>query len=291
MKRLFSFRYLLALCCLVSVAFIFPVQSVSASKGKFYIVGMGTTPDLLTLRGARVIRDSQIVMIGGEWDKKAWGDMIKNKEIWEISHSIGFAYGVDPAKISKKDLREQVIKAEKDRKELIERIAKAVRAGKTVSALQWGDPMIYSLTFYMEIMPKDIPTEIVPGVGSFQAASAAVKMSPPYGWDTNSVILTTADFPGRRDMNRELMKHQASMIVYTMHLDYPAFFKDLNRSYPSDTPVAVVCYAGDLEKQKVIKSTVGRFMKEVKYSELPVHILMVGKFLKTGQAKMGVPEK
>jgi precorrin-2 methylase len=63
----------------------------------------------------------------------------------------------------------------------------AVEQGKTVAILEMGDPMMYGETFYLEMLPRDFPSEIVPGVGAFQAAASAVKMSPPYGWDTNAV--------------------------------------------------------------------------------------------------------
>ncbi len=159
--------------------------------------------------------------------------------------------------------------------------------GKNVASLQWGDPMIFGNTFYLEMLPKDFPSEIIPGVGAFQAASAAVKMSPPYGWNTSSVILTMSDWPGRADTNEKLMATRTSMIFYTMHLNYPKLFAQLKRHYPKDTPVAVVNHAGDREQQKVITSTVSRFLEEISYKELPkeAHLLMVGKFLKVGQAR------
>ena len=75
------------------------------------------------------------------------------------------------------------------------------------------------------------------------------------------------------------------MIFYTMFIDYPDLFKKLNRHYPPETPVAVVYYAGDRKKQKIIRSTVEKFLHDVKYKELPVHTLLVGKFLTVGQAR------
>jgi len=49
----------------------------------------------------------------------------------------------------------------------------------------------------------------------------------------------------------------------------------------------VLFAAGDRERQKVITSTVGRFLEEVRYKELPTeaHLLLIGKFLKVGQAR------
>ena len=73
-----------------------------------------------------------------------------------------------------------------------------------------------------------MPTEIVPASGAFQAASAALKKSPPYGYDTNAVILTMDDWQGRVDVNERLMPAGSTMVFYTMNLDYPAVFAQFN---------------------------------------------------------------
>ena len=156
-----------------------------------------------------------------------------------------------------------------------------------MAVLEGGDPMMYGVTFYLEMLPKDLPSEIVPGVGAFQAASAAVKMSPVYGWDTNAVILTMSDWTGRADTNEKLMEAGTSMVFYTMHFDYPKVFAELKRHYPEDTPVAIVSYAGDRQRQRVRTSTLGRFFDEVNLKDIPAdaHMLLVGKFLTVGQAR------
>jgi precorrin-4 methylase len=77
------------------------------------------------------------------------------------------------------------------------------------------------------------------------------------------------------------------MIFYTMFFDYPAVFNLLRKHYSPDTPVAVVADAGDRQNQKVIKSSVGRFLEEVDYKSFPAerHTLLVGKFLEAGQTR------
>ena len=129
--------------------------------------------------------------------------------------------------------------------------------------------------------------EIVPGVGSFQAGSAAVKMSPPYGYDTSAFILTMGDWLGTSDPNAKLMAPGSTMVFYTMGLDYPTVFAQLKRFYAADTPVAVVCNAGDPGQQEVIRSTVGRFLQDVDFHSFPKRrdLLLVGKFLQVGQAR------
>jgi precorrin-4 methylase len=195
---------------------------------------------------------------------------------------------LDPKKVEDRDIRAIVENNARHRHEAVDKIRKAVEAGKIVAALEGGDPMIYGTTFYLEMLPKDFPSEIVPGVGAFQAVSAAVKMSPVFGYDTDSVIITMDDFTGRKDLNEKLMETQTSMIFYTMGLNYPRLFEQLKRHYPADTPVAVVSFAGDREKQKVVRSTVGKFLTEVDYKKLPAdaHSVAVGKFLEVGQARI-----
>lgn len=282
---LFLISFIAVFCTIAA-----PVQ---AKTGKFYIVGMGTAPDLVTVRAMEVIKKADIILVETEADHQLWNKYIGSREVWTRTVSLRIMYGVDPGSIKDPGLRARAEKGARARKQIMERIVSALRQGKTVADLQGGDPMIYGLTFMLEMLPKDIPTEIVPGIGSFQAASAAVKMSPTFGYDTSAVILTMDDWQGRIDINEKLMAAGSSLVVYTMMLDYPRFFRQLKRYYPEDTPVAVVNNAGDLKTQKVITSTVGTFLNEVDYKSLPAsrHILLVGKFLQVGQARKDfVPE-
>lgn len=270
---------LLVLCCCLG-----PVR---AGQGKFVIVGMGTAPDLITVRAQRIVEQADVLLTEEGGIQEMGMHPASGKQVWEWPHDFRRFYGADPAKINNPAQRAQAVRLEGVRRDLIAKIAAAVKSGKTVACLQGGDPMMYGLTLFLELLPGDIPTEIVPGVGAFQAATAALQRSPAYGYDTNGVILTMEDWPGRSDVNEKLMATGSTMVFYTMNLDYPRLFEELARHYPAETPVAVVSDAGDLAHQKVIRSTVGRFMTEVDRGALPAHrhMLFVGKFLNAGQAR------
>lgn len=275
------------------VLFLLGAAVAHAGQGKFYIVGMGTSKDLVTVRALEVIESADIVLVETEGERAYWGDFITGKEVWSRPIALRVMYGADPEKIADPKKRAKAEKGIRARKEIVDRVTAAVREGKIVADLQGGDPMVYGLTFMLERLPKDIPTEVIPGVGAFQAASAAVKMSPPFGYDTSAVILTMDDWEGRVDVNEKLMAAGSTLVVYTMLLDYERLFAQLRKHYPADTPVAEVVDAGDRENQKVIRSTVGRFLDEIDYKNLPDerHILLVGKFLEVGQARKDfVPE-
>ncbi len=261
--------------------------SAGAASGKFYIVGMGTAPDLITLRAVEAIRQAQIILLEDPSERDYWKDLIGDKEVWICPLRVRVGLGLDPKTVNDPAVRDVVEQNARIRQEIVDKIRRAVEDGKTVAALKGGDPMIYGTTFYLEMLPADFPSEIIPGIGAFQASAAAVKMSPVFGYDTSSTILTMDDWPGRNDVNEKLMATRTTMVFYTMNLDYPRLFAQLKRHYPPATPVAVVSFAGDRQKQTVLRSTVGRFLAEVDYRGLPreAHMLLVGKFLEVGQAR------
>lgn len=260
---------------------------LGAAPGKFVIVGMGTAPDLMTLRAQRVIASADILMAEEGNIRTMWSELASGKVVWEWPHNLRKYYGADPESLTSASQRAEAAKVEQVRRGLIGNIATAVKSGKTVACLQSGDPMMYGMTLFLEMLPAEVPTQIVPGIGAFQAASAALKRSPPYGYDTNAVILTMDDWDGRIDKNELLMRAGSTMVFYTMNLDYPRLFGQLKQHYPPETPVAVVIDASDPAGEKVVKSTVGQFMSQVDHHALPVnwHILFVGKFLNSGQAR------
>lgn len=263
------------------------VGSAQTPAGKFVIVGMGTAPDLMTLRAQKTAAAADILLVEEGLIQAAWPQLAQGKEVWEYPHALRKFYGADPEALKNPAQRAAAIQLDKVRKGLAARIAAAVRSGKTIANLQGGDPMIYGMTLFLEMLPPDVPTSIVPGIGAFQAASAALKKSPPYGHDTSAVILTMDDWPGRADLNEKLMAAGSTMVFYTMNLEYPRLFEQLKRHYPAGTPVAVVCDAGHAANERILRSTVGEFLEQIDYRNLPVnrHMLFVGKFLEAGQAR------
>ena len=262
-------------------------RAAGKKPGKFYVVGMGAAPDLITVRGLEVVKRADLFLLEEKSDLAVWGKWIGKKPVLYAPHLARVFYGTDPASLSDPAQRAWAEKNDALRKELVAKIRQAVAAGKIVAYLQWGDAMIYGNLYLLEMLPPEVPTEVVPGVGAFQAGSAALKRSTVFGWDTNAVILTMGDWPGRADTNEKLMAAGTSMVFYTMHIDYPTVFAQLARAYPADTPVAVVSFAGDPRSEKIVRSTVGAFLAEVDWAHLPAeaHTLFVGKSLTAGQAR------
>ena len=78
----------IALCCLSSLVLSgIAVAQPARPTGKFYIVGMGTAPDLITVRAQRVIAGADIVLTE-EGTEGGWADLIRGKELWSWPHAL-----------------------------------------------------------------------------------------------------------------------------------------------------------------------------------------------------------
>jgi precorrin-4 methylase len=164
-------------------------------------------------------------------------------------------------------------------------IREAVAAGKTVAVLDNGDPMIYGPhAGYLEEFANLSP-EVVPGLSSFNAANAALKRDVTRGVASHSVILTAAmgsqeGYSGK-DSLEKLAESQSTMVFFTMGMDLPAVVEKLKRSYPGDTPIAIVSQAGCRESENVLRATLDTVLAQTEGGKLPFeHLIYVGDFLR-----------
>jgi hypothetical protein len=70
--------------CAFSLAF----AQVNRAAGKFYIVGMGTAPDLMTLRAQKVISRADILLAEEGSFKGEWSRFTQGKEVWKWPHNL-----------------------------------------------------------------------------------------------------------------------------------------------------------------------------------------------------------
>ncbi|HBN07481.1 MAG TPA: hypothetical protein DD435_02160 [Cyanobacteria bacterium UBA8530] len=59
--------------------------------GCFYLVGMGTHPDLITVRGARVVERADILILKQAEELEGWKEWIQEQEIWSRLSSLPYS--------------------------------------------------------------------------------------------------------------------------------------------------------------------------------------------------------
>lgn len=203
-----------------------------------YFVGAGSgAPDLITVRGARLLSEADVIVYAGSL--------------------------VNPALLDyKKDGCEVYNSAKMTLEEVIAVMAPAAKAGKTVVRLHTGDPCVYGAHREQmdELDKRGIPYEVCPGVSSFCGAAAALKAEYTLPNVSQSVILTRME--GRtpvpeKEQIEAFAAHGATMVIFLSVGQLPRLSERLIAGgYAPDTPAAIV-YKATWPDEKVVRTTVG----------------------------------
>lgn len=201
--------------------------------GKVWFIGAGPgSPDLLTLRGAKLISEADIVI---------WARSLVHESVLE--HARAEARIVESTDITLEDVRG-----------LYE---KAVREDLKVARVHSGDPSIYGAVMeQIEVCDEiGLEWEMVPGVSSMSGAAAAIGRELTVPEVSQSIIITRrasrTPMPNNEDI-RSFAAHGTTMAIFLSAAKPRALQQDLlEGGYPPDTPCAVV-YRATWEDQKIV---------------------------------------
>ena len=202
-----------------------------------HFVGAGSgAPDLITLRGARLLAEADVVIYAGSLVNP---ELLNNTKAGCQIHN------------SAKMTLEQVIAV----------IQRAEAEGKTTVRLHTGDSSIYGAVReqFDRLMELGIEYDVCPGVSSFCGAASALKTEYTLPNVSQTVIITRT--AGRtpvpeRESIRALAAHQATMVLFLSTSLTEGLQADLLAGgYPGSTPAAVV-YKATWPEQKIFRCTV-----------------------------------
>ena len=197
-------------------------MSVPTAQGKVVFVGAGPgAPDLITVRGARVIAEADIVI---------WASSLVASEI--VAGHKPDAVLVDSAAASLEDITPLFQRA-RDEALLVARV-------------HTGDPAIYGATAEQRQLCDrlGIAYESIPGVSAFSACAAAAEVEITLPEVAQSLILTRLE-GGRtpmppRESVREFAAHGTTMALYLSAARNKALQEELLAGgYPPETPVII----------------------------------------------------
>ena len=209
-----------------------------------HFVGAGSgAPDLITVRGARLLGEADVVIYAGSLVNPALLDYCRPG--CRIYNSAEMTL-------------EQVIAA----------IEEAEAAGLTTVRLHTGDSSIYGAVReqFDELLRRGIDYDVCPGVSSFCGAAAALKTEYTLPDVSQTVIITRA--PGRtpvpeRESIRSLASHGATMVLFlSTSLTDKLQSELLAGGYAGDTPVAVV-YKATWPEERIFRCTVDTLHRTV----------------------------
>lgn len=253
------------------------VSDTSRGRGKYYLVGVGPgDPDLITIRGVKVLQSADLVF-AHERIRDKFAPYLAGKKVLTGYHRIFPFYGKSCAEVTPAQKAREQMSCEayhQKQAEFAALVRTAVAEGKTVAVLDSGDPLVYGPCSWSLTELRDLETEVVPGLSSFNAANAALKIGVTEGKTAHSVILASGWSVA------EMAPHQSTLVLFTMRTEFKKFIDTLSAHYPKSTPVAIVLNAGYAEKEAVLDGTLETILDQTGADPLPFeYLLYVGDVL------------
>jgi precorrin-4/cobalt-precorrin-4 C11-methyltransferase len=206
--------------------------SRAGAGGPVLFVGAGPgDPELITLRGARALAEAHVVV---------WAGSLVHPDL--LTHCAEQAAIHDSASL--------------DLPAIIDILHEGWQAGSRVVRLHTGDPSIYGAIAEQmdELDGRGVPYEVIPGVSSFAATAAVLKVELTQPEVSQTVILTRragrTPVPEGQDL-ASLASHRATLCLFLSVNQMEALVADLLPHYGPDTPVAVVANATWPEQQEI----------------------------------------
>lgn len=226
-----------------------------------HFVGAGSgAPDLITLRGARLLAQADVIIYAGSL--------------------------VNPALLDEARADCQIYNsATMTLDEVLAVMEAAEGRGQTTVRLHTGDPSVYgAIREQMDRLDAlAIPYEVCPGVSSFCGAAAALRAEYTLPEVSQSVIITR--MAGRtpvpeRESIRSFAAHGATMVIFLSAGMTEGLQQELLAGgYGPETPAAIV-YKATWPDQKVVRCTVGTLHQAAEENDIHnLALITVGGFL------------
>ena len=226
-----------------------------------HFVGAGCgAPDLITVRGARLLSAADVVIYAGSLVNPALLDYCK--EGCEIHDSAYMTL-----------------------EEVIETMKKAENEGKTTVRLHTGDPSIYGAIReqFDALDPLGIEYDVCPGVSAFSGAAASLKAEYTLPNVSQTVMITRME--GRtpvpdKEKIRSLAQHQTTMCLFLSTGLLEGLQAELMAGgFSPDTPAAIV-YKASWPEEKIVRCRLCEIAQKATENHITkTALIVVGYFL------------
>jgi precorrin-4/cobalt-precorrin-4 C11-methyltransferase len=224
-----------------------------------FFIGAGPgDPELITVKGQRLIRRCPIILYAGSL--------------------------VPPAVLEGNQAEQVVNTAELDLGEIVALLEQAHRKGQDVARVHSGDPSLYGAIGEQirRIRSLGIPYEIVPGVTATAACAAALGCELTLPGISQTLILTryatkTAMPEGER--LDDLARHGATMAIHLGVRHLRRIVEALTPHYGADCPIAVI-YRASWPDEERVTGTLADIVAKVERTDIErTALILVGRVL------------
>lgn len=207
-----------------------------------YFIGAGPgDPDLITVKGQRLIRQCPVILYAGSLVPQA---LLEGHQAGQVVNT-----------------------AELDLEQIVELLAQAHRRGLDVARVHSGDPSLYGAIGEQirHLRELGIPYEIVPGVTATAACAALLGCELTLPEVSQTLILTR--YAARTKMPEgeslgDLARHRATLAIHLGVAPLAKIVEELLPHYGADCPVAVI-HRASWPDQEQVRGTLGDILPKV----------------------------
>jgi precorrin-4 methylase len=136
-----------------------------------------------------------------------------------------------------------------------------LKKGRNVALLEYGDPTIWSATEYVTEHFDDEMIEIIPGLSSFNVASALLKRHT--GCKGSMILANSVGILENKPLFEAAAKSGVTLSIFMAMKNLSELINLFKKSYESDVPVHVVYRAGYSGGEKVIRTDLEGLKKTI----------------------------
>jgi precorrin-4/cobalt-precorrin-4 C11-methyltransferase len=226
-----------------------------------HFIGAGPgAPDLITVRGLRLIERCPVCLYAGS---------LVPRDI--VAAAPPGARVIDTAPLTLD--------------EIIAEIATVHRQGHDIARVHSGDPSLYGAIAEQirRLVALGIPYDVTPGVPTFAAAAAALRLELTLPGAAQTVILTrtatrSSEMPEGESLDR-LAEAGATLAIHLSITNLARIVRQLLPRYGPDCP-AIVAYRVSWPDQQLIRSTLADIREQAKRARITrTALILVGRAL------------
>ncbi len=265
------------------------MNSSSAKRGTFFVIGTGPASSInfATYQALETISGVDQIIAPPE-QVALFSKQIEDTPVlfdpWESMFTYKGKFYSALTKDEKRLCKAQSIEM---RDHYIKEVKTLLENGEDIGLLDYGNPCVFGPSHWYIEQLHDYNVKIVPGMGVDAVALAALGKSAIPAHDTKFVVQTSPMFLFRdEDEDCKVLElfneHSTTLIFYMALWDTETLFMQLSKYLDRNLPCAVVYWAGDPDREKIIRGSLGEMNEKLDSEEETfMGLLLIGKFLNT----------
>jgi precorrin-4 methylase len=160
---------------------------------------------------------------------------------------------------------------EEQRTRDIQSIKDALKAGKNVAFLEYGDPTIYGSWIYWLQDLKDY-IEVIPGISAFNASNALINKH--FGCNGSIILTVPKGLKSNEAMLKAIAENGDTLVIFIGLKEMKELMPVFEKYYSPSTPVNLVYRSGYSDSERLIKTTLSEVLN-VEEGEKEKHLGMI----------------